>query len=755
MKILYELVLLSEMLLVGYCGYKTLYKKDKVSKSICIVEWITFVILAFFILYTFSSSITMATLCKGLLLSLFDWLTFEILFYSQFYTGAFNGRKGVQLLMMAFSTIDTIMLVANTWIHNIFTVESIADEKIVITYINDSLWLKFHFAYTYLCIFLILLIYMYMIIQASHIYKQGYIVLAIVIAAGFIFDISNTSHSIYNISIGIYGLMSIMIYYLTFKYIPNELIENMLSLVVSDMENGLLCFDNKGRCVYCNELIKQIYNKTDHEDYTQLYQKWYIENDASRFDNITFEKEMKINDKKHHFEISYKRINDENAKLVCDYFVYVDRTQMYESLAREKYKATHDSLTGLLNREQFYVETAELLQKYPDTAFSILCSNIKDFKLVNDIFGIEKGNTVLLTQAKLMKNMESEKVICSRITNDRFAICMPQNDAIENKVRFIVDALKKEFAHNSFHMHMYMGIYNITDRNEAVSLMCDKANIAADTIKNNYEMCLARYDDYLLKASLDERQILGELDKALENEEFAMFLQPQIDSSLNVHGAEALVRWNHPTKGLLTPYAFVDIFENAGLIYKIDRYIWEKAAQKLSEWASKGKKDYYISVNISTKDFYILDIYEIFTELIRKYNIPASSINLEITETTLMSDFDKNSQILVRLQNAGFKIEIDDFGSGYSSLNMLKHINADVLKIDMEFLRSSENTERDREILKSMISLARKIGMDVITEGVETKAQLDMLTQMGCNNFQGYYFSKPIPAEEFEKNYVF
>lgn len=180
----------------------------------------------------------------------------------------------------------------------------------------------------------------------------------------------------------------------------------------------------------------------------------------------------------------------------------------------------------------------------------------------------------------------------------------------------------------------------------------------------------------------------------------------------------------------------------------------EKAVQKLAEWKEKGYGSYHISVNISTKDFYIIDIYETFTGLINKYGIAASNLHLEITETTLMTDFEKNMNIIHKLQGVGFRVEIDDFGSGYSSLNMLKDISADVLKIDMGFLRKSENEVKGQDILESIIALAGKIGMDVITEGVETKKQLDMLTMMGCHEFQGYYFSKPVPVSEFEEKYL-
>ena len=537
---------------------------------------------------------------------------------------------------------------------------------------------------------------------------------------------------------------------------PNELIENMLSLVVRDVNNGIICYDRKGRCIYYNDLMEAIYRHGGNMSvYESKYSQWIEKLGDDRRDSMTFQTtDIEINGEKHYFEIAYKRIYDESNRVICDYFVYNDRTQMYESWEQEKYKASHDSLTGLLNRDQFYEDVHDMVNKYHDTTFYLICSNIKDFKFINEIFGMEKGNQVLIKQAKLMASNPSERTICARLMNDRFALCLPREEFDEKRVADSIKELQREFSGNSFHLHTYMGVYEIRDRDEAVSIMVDKANIAADTIKNNYDCCVAYYDEHLLEISIEQRRLLGEFEPALQNDEFVMYLQPQVKRDGAAKGAEALVRWVHPSRGILTPYAFIDILENAGLIYKLDLYIWEKAAQKLAEWKEKGYGSYHISVNISTKDFYIIDIYETFTGLINEYGIAASNLHLEITETTLMTDFEKNMNIIHMLQGVGFRVEIDDFGSGYSSLNMLKDISADVLKIDMGFLRKSENEVKGQDILESIITLAGKIGMDVITEGVETKKQLDMLTMMGCHEFQGYYFSKPVPVSEFEEKYL-
>ena len=330
---------------------------------------------------------------------------------------------------------------------------------------------------------------------------------------------------------------------------------------------------------------------------------------------------------------------------------------------------------------------------------------------------------------------------------------IPKKSFSVDMILSIIHRMQDYFKDSSFHLHIFTGVYDINDLEEPVSIMCDKANLASETIKNEYKSNIAYYTERLFESSIEERRIIGEFERAISNNEFEMYLQPQVDSSGNLYGAEALVRWQHPARGLLSPAIFIDVLEKTGFIYKLDRYMWDKAAKKLGEWKKEGKDQYHISVNISTKDFYLVDVYETFVGLVDKYDIDPVNLNIEITETTLMSDFDKNMGIIRLLQNYGFNIEIDDFGSGYSSLNMLKDISADVLKIDMGFLRASENEAKGLDILESIITLAGKLGMKVITEGVETKKQLYMLVEMGCDMYQGYYFSKPIPVDEFEKKY--
>jgi diguanylate cyclase (GGDEF)-like protein len=755
MRLMYSLMIIIEIVLLGICAVKSINKKGKLAKIVLYYEAVAFIAGVFFWIYTYVPGINITTFCKGVTFACYDWLVILLMYYTQYYTGLFKGVWAVKITMMLYSAIDSFVMIANTWTHNVFTISEITKGEIVVDYVKTSFFYQAHFIYNYVVIIVILISFIFMIAKSSRFYSFRYEVIFIALFSGFVLDLATvSSQSIYDLSTPIYGFMSMIIYYLTLSYVPNELIENTLSLIIKDMNSGIVCFDIHGRCIYCNDILRELYGiGHDYEEMEKEYRKWIQSIEENRKDSMKMETSIYQNGEKKYYEIVYKRTYDDKQNQVCDYFIFNDRTEDVVSLEHEKYRASHDTLTGLLNKEQFYIETVKLIKENRDVKYCLVCSNIKDFKFVNELFGIEKGNEILKKQAEYMKNFIGEDSLAARLHADRFAMCMPRIRFDEDLINEAITGIQEAFKNSSFHMHIFVGVYDIHDVEERVSIMCDKANLASETIKNEYKSSVAYYTEHLLEKSIEERKIIGEFDRALDNEEFVMFLQPQVDVSGKPFGSEALVRWQHPDKGLLAPGVFIDVLEKTGFVYRLDRYMWDKAVKQLAEWKKRGINDYHISVNISTKDFYLIDVYETFVGLVEKYDIDPKLLKLEITETALMSDFNKNMVIIKRLQKYGFDIEIDDFGSGYSSLNMLKDISADVLKIDMGFLRASENEVKGQDILESIIGLANKLGMRVITEGVEKKTQVDMLYDMGCKMFQGYYFSKPIPVDEFEKKY--
>ena len=427
---------------------------------------------------------------------------------------------------------------------------------------------------------------------------------------------------------------------------------------------------------------------------------------------------------------------------------------LYEKNRELNFRANHDPVTGLYNRERFFEAAEEIIKRKPERKYRIVCSDIKDFKLINDMYGDEMGNLVLCSEAELIKQYANKDAVYGRISGDRFALCTPIDQFNEELLVSQINKLREMFNNSNYHMHIYIGVYDVVDVNEAVGTMCDKALISIQNIKGDYHKVVSYYDWKLLDHELQKRQLVGEFEKAVSEEQFDIYLQPQTDRYGKCYGSEALVRWKHPERGLIMPGYFIEPLEEAGLIYRLDEFVWELAVRQLKKWKDAGREDMYISVNISARDFYYIDVYKVITGLVKKYEISPSALRLELTETALASDLAEIMELLTRLKNKGFIIEIDDFGSGYSSLNMLKDICADVVKIDREFLRETENAKRSKDILEVIITLSKKMNMTVVAEGVETLQQVDMLAEMGCEIFQGYYFSKPISVPDFEEKYM-
>jgi diguanylate cyclase (GGDEF)-like protein len=410
----------------------------------------------------------------------------------------------------------------------------------------------------------------------------------------------------------------------------------------------------------------------------------------------------------------------------------------------------YDELTKLYNREGFIEKVEDCLERNRERNYEIIRFVVKNFKFINSIYGRESGNTLLEEIGrKLVENLFPDE-ICGRFDGDSFVVFIPCE--YSKSLREVISDSGFYVAENSeYPVHICAGIYQIQKNEMSVSEMCDRAGIALDTVKENLLEKVAVFDESMYTNLLQEHELSLELPSAIRNGQLQFYLQPQVNRLGVVVGAEALVRWIHPQKGLIMPAEFVPLFEKNYMIVEIDKYIWEKVCQLIRRWADDGREDIYVSINISPRDFECIDVYKVLMGLVKKYQINPEQLKVEITEGTIMKNPMEQIQLIGRLRTAGFYVEMDDFGSGYSSISMLKDIEIDAIKLDTYFLSNTINTDRAKKILKAIIQLIRDVGMTVVAEGVETKKQLDFLSHMGCDMFQGFYFSKPVPVEEFEK----
>lgn len=431
----------------------------------------------------------------------------------------------------------------------------------------------------------------------------------------------------------------------------------------------------------------------------------------------------------------------------------IERSQLQVS-KELKYQAEYDVLTGIYNKTMFFKATRQMLDDYPNQRFVYIRMDIEKFQLVNTFFGMTEGDRLLHTIGETIREEagKSRYATFGRIEADIFGLCMPYTD--EQALLKLVDAARDHFRtyELEFDIVPTFGIYIIDDASLPIREMDDRANLAAKKCKGNYIQSYEFYTEDMSDAIVKEQRIVNRMSKALAQEEFVIYLQPKYDLQTNaVSGAEVLVRWRTEKNELISPGVFIPIFERNGFIMKLDYYIWEKSCQLLAEWIAKGKEPYPISVNISRVSLYNPKLVENICGLVEKYSIPPRLFQLELTESAYTSNPIAIREMMDRLQKAGFTILMDDFGSGYSSLNVLKDIAVDVLKIDMKFLSDTDKIGRSENILASVVRMAKWLNMPVVAEGVERKEQVSFLKSIGCEYVQGFYFAKPMPAAEYEK----
>lgn len=469
------------------------------------------------------------------------------------------------------------------------------------------------------------------------------------------------------------------------------------------------------------------------------------------------------------FQINHKNgthpwvsFHAERVREIANHLIYaavlVDMTRVKEAelkakkhAAHSQYISEHDTLTGLYRKETFEKKVAEMLKNNPQQDYAIVKWDIDHFKLINELSGYEVGNQVLINGANLLSELVAGDGVAGHMGADQYISCYPLKKLdMQGSMRAINRMLEK--MHLGYEVKVNAGIYVVQDKNESVDFMCDKAALALASIKGKYMESYAYYSKKMMHNMMREQEIKNIMRDALEEEQFKVYVQPKFDVATGkVVGGEALVRWERPGYGFVKPEDFIPFFEQSGFISCMDQYIWKKVAGYLDECVRNGKKVLPISVNASRIDFYRENLYTHFVDLLKEYNLASKYLELEVTESAYATDEDIIYTTLEQLQDAGVTILIDDFGSGYSSFNMMKEAPVDVLKLDMIFLKDIDKNGRGKTIVKHMVQLANELMIPVIAEGVETKEHVELLQEIGCDYAQGYYFSKPIPIEEYDR----
>lgn len=411
-----------------------------------------------------------------------------------------------------------------------------------------------------------------------------------------------------------------------------------------------------------------------------------------------------------------------------------------------------DELTGIYNQQSFFECTAKMLKEHPEESFCLIYWNIRKFRTTNDLFGWEAGDKILIHWANTLRDiLQNELAVYGRLDHDNFLCCVTEQ-FLANSDWTKLGEINYSTGDTEYHFYSCCGLYRITDRTLPLSNMIDKARAAMETIKSNYMTLYAWYDESMWNTLVEEQRMNTEFKTAIAEKQFKVYYQPICRSSDGlITSAEALIRWQHPVKGMISPGTFIPLFEKNGFISILDRYVWDEVCTMQQSRLDQGLATVPVSVNVSRVEFYNPSLCDDIRDIAKKHNMSPDLLKIEITESAYADNPVQVMDAVKKLHAYGFSVLMDDFGSGYSSLNMLKDLPIDVLKIDMRFLDDLDKDRKASIVLESIIRLAKWMKLSVVSEGVETQKEWEYLRSVECDSVQGYYFYKPMPQEDFIK----
>ena len=412
-----------------------------------------------------------------------------------------------------------------------------------------------------------------------------------------------------------------------------------------------------------------------------------------------------------------------------------------------------DELTGLYNREYFYRYAEQYDQYHKDLAMDAIIVDINHFHMINERYGRAYGDEVLRKIGQQLRDMVSysEGIVCRRDADTYMVYCPHREDYQQILDKASIYLSDENAVENRIHLRI--GVYQNVDKDIDIERRFDWAKLASDRVRGSFTQSVGIYDDNLRKRQVYAEQLIEDFPTAIAGGQFQVYYQPKFDvrpSTPVLSSAEALVRWIHPELGMISPGVFIPLFEDNGLIQKLDLYVWNETARQISEWKEKHDYAIPISVNVSRVDMYDPHLAETLQSVVERHGITTDSLLLEITESAYTQDSEQIIETVLHLREMGFFIEMDDFGTGYSSLNMISRLPIDAMKLDMQFVRDAFKPDGNTHMLELIIDLSKFLSVPVIAEGVETEDQLHALRNLGCDVVQGYFFSKPVPASDFE-----
>lgn len=691
-----------------------------------------------------------------------DGIVYNLFIFSIKYTNYKFKFPSLKKILLALFIADSTAIVLNIFPKYMFDLKPIYLAGEISYKIIQKLPYQIHLAFSYITLLGIIILFTMKIINVPHIYKNKYraslfsLLIVILLDAVYVFIPNAIDYSII-----FFGLAGVCLTWSSLHYTPKKLLSVSMNLVVESMHDGVIFFDADGECVYRNKAFDELietYNKVGL-NLMQPLDSWrnnkiFRERNLRYvFNDHKFNQQFTIGKKTYYFTFWFQNLTEDSTNKHIGFFSIIhDRTQEEDAINKERFLASHDSLTGLYNSMYFYEKVKRTLETDTDNEYIMICSDFDNFKLLNNVLGTEAGDNFLIQTAHLIKTYIRSNGIYARLHSDKFALFIKKEYYSERKFAAGIERVGKINKEFLYPLSVYIGVYDISDTSIPISVMCNRAFTAISTIKGSHTQHIAYYNEGLIEKAVKEQKFINDFKRALERRQFLTFLQPQVSADGKLFGAEVLVRWYNPSEGLVGPEEFIPLLEKKGLIIELDKFIWENAAKLLNKWGKIGL-NHYISVNISPIDFCYADIYKTFTSLVKKYDIDPKMLKLEIAESDVLWDLERRQEVISKLRKFGFDIVLDGFGKRYSSFKNPKYLTFNILKIDMPTSYKNHNSERAQTILKSIVNMAKELDIQVIPVGVETEKQVSFLKSIGCERFQGFYFDQPMTVEEFKYKY--
>ena len=713
-----------------------------------------------YVFFFFQKKVQIAILIDSVYFIGTDWMAFFIYKFAFEFTGHDRIVKKFHWVYIVLATIDSISLIVNNFTYHSFYLLNVWSDM------GFSYWSLIlhplhyvHLGFCYIMTIQSFVILAYESIVAPFYYKAKYLSILIVyfLIIGCNFYCYSQDFP-FDFSILLYGIFGAYICWCCTYKVPSRMILMALERVNSVINDGIFYFNIKDECIYVNDYVKTLFagdSRYNKQFVTNKIRERIAKGADEGKEQFFWREKVEVNGRIHSFLFEFERLFYSKVP-IGSFLKLVETTERDALIDNLKFISTHDSLTGIYSRNKFFEECNKLIKDNPDAERVMLVSNIQGFKLVNEVFGRKTGDQILKLEADMIKKGAdySSEYIYGRISEDKFAVFIRKADFKLENFESATLPVKHLIKTSNYQLKIMLGITETHGMFENAQMLYDEALLALRSIPQDYKESCVFYNSELMEHILLEKDITNDFPDAIRSEQFKLLLQPIFDRDDKCMGAEAFVYWNHPALGEESPQYFLKVLEDHSLIHVLDTYVIEHAIKILRVWQDNGQGDKIISVNISTKDIYYMNIYDVVTGLVEKYGIDPSRLYLEFKETLLTADAGSAKKLLRNLQDFGIKVGIDNFGRGYSSLNLLKDVQANFLKIDMLFLSESENEDRSYKILKFIVKLAKTLNMTVISQGVEQQVQYDILHQLACEYMQGYYYSKPMSVTEFERTYM-